>query len=129
MKQLESEVRDFARRTWNQFRAVSERKALLDRTVSTNVRIVEEFRREFEAAKRPLLQVLDAERALFNQKVQRINAEANLAFQKYKILAAQNTLADHFGLAHAGRALEADFEQRVKSSPRGEFNVTVPPLE
>ncbi len=129
VKQLETEVSDFARRTWNAYRAVSERKALLDRTVSTTVRIVEEFRREFEAAKRPLLQVLDAERALFNQKVQRINAEANLTFQRYRLLAAQNTLSDHFGLARSGRVLNADFESRVKQAPRGQFNVSVPPLE
>jgi len=128
-KQLEDEVSDFARRSWIGYQSAVEQKALLDRAVATNVRIVEAFREEFAAAKRPLLQVLDAERALFNQRVQRLNAAANVSFQQYKILAAQNTLADHFGLAHSGRVLNPDFEQRVKAAPRNVFSVSVPPLE
>ena len=128
-KQVETEVRDFARKVWNAHRAAVERKALLDQAVSTNVRIVEAFRAEFEAAKRPLLQVLDAERTLFNLQVRRINAAAAVAYQGHRVLAAQNTLSDHFGLARAGRALAPDFEQRVKAAPMGDFDVSAPPLE
>ena len=128
-KQLEHEVRDLARRAWNAHSAAIERKALLDRSVSTNVSIVEAFRREFEAAKRPLLQVLDAERALFNLRVRKVNAGAAVAFQAYRVLAAQNTLAGHFGVSHSGEALLPDYERRAKENPNGGFNVSAPPLE
>ncbi|MEO0381042.1 MAG: TolC family protein [Pseudomonadota bacterium] len=128
-KQVEVEVRNFARKVWNSHRAAKERLALLDQAVSTNVRIVSAFREEFEAAKRPLLQVLDAERTLFNLQIRRINASAAVAYQSYRILAAQNALSDHFGLARAGRALSPDFERRARATPMGDFDVSAPPLD
>jgi adhesin transport system outer membrane protein len=128
-KQVEDEVRDLARKSWNSYAAAAERKLLLDTTVFNNQKIVASFIREFEAAKRPLLQILDAERALFNLKVQRANAEAAVAFQGYRILAAQSILSRHFGLSAYGRSLDPDFAMRVKASPRGEFNITASPLE
>ncbi|MFK7877783.1 MAG: TolC family protein [Paracoccaceae bacterium] len=128
-KQVENEVRDFARRVWNSYSAAHKRKHLLDQSVSTNVRIVSAFRQEFEAAKRPLLQVLDAERALFNIKIRRINANAAVAYQGYRMLAAQNTLSDHFGLARSGSALAPDYERRAKAQPMGDFDISAPPLD
>ena len=128
-KQVEDEVRDFARRAWNGYHAAVERKGLLDRTISTNARIVAAFREEFEAAKRPLLQVLDAERALFNLRIRQINATAAVYYQGYRLLAAQSLLADHFGLARAGRTLNANFEDRVRRTPMGRFDVSAPPLD
>lgn len=128
-KQVEDEVRDLARKSWNSYVAAVERKSLLDTTVFNNEKIVQAFKREFEAAKRPLLQVLDAERALFNLKVRHANAEAAVAFQAYRVLASQNTLSRHFGLSAYGRSLDPDFAMRVKASPRGEFDISAPPLE
>lgn len=128
-KQVEDEVRNLARRSWNSYVAAVERKSLLDTTVFNNEKIVDAFKREFEAVKRPLLQVLDAERALFNLKVRHANAEAAVAFQAYRVLAAQSLLSRHFGLSAYGRSLDPDFASRVKASPRGEFNITAPPLE
>ncbi|MBO9397188.1 TolC family protein [Shimia sp. R9_2] len=129
LKQVENEVRDFARRAWNSYDSARERKLLLDRSVSTNELIVEAFRQEFEAAKRPLLQVLDAERALFNLRIRQINASAAHHYQGYRVLAAQSKLSDHFGLTKEGRALNADFEDRVKSAPMDRFDVSAPALE
>lgn len=129
LKQTEAEVRDNARRMWNSYRAASERRSLLERSVSQNARIVEAYREEFEAAKRPLLQVLDAERALFNMRVQRLNAEAAQVFQTYKMLAVQNWLSNHFGLADSGYILNANFEKRARSAPRGDFDISAPALE
>ncbi|MEM6308585.1 MAG: TolC family protein [Pseudomonadota bacterium] len=128
-KQVESEVRDFARRAWNAYHSAQERKNLLDRSVSTNVRIVEAFRQEFEAAKRPLLQVLDAERALFNLRIRQVNATAATFYQGYRVLAAQSKLSDHFGLARAGRVLNAGYEAQARATPMGDFDVSAPPLE
>ena len=128
-KQIENEVRDFARRAWTAYQAARERKELLDRSVATNTLIVEAFRQEFEAAKRPLLQVLDAERALFNLRIRHINARAAHTYQSYRVMAAQNTLAAHFGLAKQGRALNAEFEARAKAAPMGAFDVSAPALE
>lgn len=128
-KQLEGEVRDFARRAWISYATALERRGLLDTAVETSAQLAEAYRGEFEAAKRPLLQVLEAERDLFNLRVRRVNADAAVAFQRYRVLAAQNTLAGHFGLAHAGHALTANYEDRAKSDPRKPFVVSTSPAE
>ncbi len=129
LKQVENEVRDFARRAWNAFNSARERKLLLDRSVTTNELIVEVYRQEFEAAKRPLLQVLDAERALFNLRIRQINASAAHYYQGYRVLAAQSKLSQHFGLTNEGRALNANFEDRVKAAPMDRFDVSAPALD
>lgn len=128
-KQIEDEVRAFASQSWISFRAARERMALISQSVSKSTEIAEAYRREFAAAKRPLLQVLEAERDLFNLRVRQHNARAAVVFQQYKILAAQNTLSAHFGLAHAGRPMAANFQQRVKSAPRDRFDVSAPDLQ
>ncbi|MDU8946660.1 TolC family protein [Ovoidimarina sediminis] len=128
-KQMEGEVRDFVRRSWNTYRTSAERRGLLTRSVENSTQIAAAYSRDFEAAKRPLLQVLDAERDLFNLKVQLINAEAATAFQSYRVLAAQNTLARHFGLSAANRALIPNYEARVKAEPRKGFDISTPDLQ
>ena len=128
-KQVEDEVRDLARTTWNSYVAAIERRQLLESTETNNEQIVAAFRQEVLAAKRPLLEVLDAERSLFNIKVQRANAQAAVAFQQYRMLATQSKLARHFGLSPFGSNLTADFENRVKANPRGDFDITATPLE
>lgn len=128
-KQVEDEVRDLARSSWNSYVAAVEQKRLLDATVFNNEKIVEAFGQEVLAAKRPLLEVLDAERSLFNLRVRRANAEAAVAFQQYRMLAAQSKLARHFGLSPYGSNLSADFEVRVRAEPRGDFDITATPLE
>lgn len=127
-KQVEDEVRNLARRSWNSYNSAVERNQLLATTLVNNEKIVDAFKREFEAAKRPLLEVLDAERALFNLKVRHANADAAVAFQQYRILAAQSLLTRHFGLSPYGSNLAADFDARVKAAPRGDFDISTPPL-
>lgn len=127
-KQVEDEVRNLARKAWNSYIASVERRELLNNTVINNEKIVEAFKREFEAAKRPLLDILDAERSLFAIKVQKSNAEAAVAFRQYRILASQSLLGKHFGLNPFGTNLAADFDSRVRALPRGNFDIDVPPL-
>lgn len=127
--QVEDEVRNVARKAWSSYTAAIERRELLNTTVINNQKIVAAFKREFEAAKRPLLQVLDAERALFNLKVRRANAQSAVAFQQYRILAAQSTLSRHFGLSPFGATLNPEFEVKVKAAPRAGFDISAPPLE
>ncbi|MEM7307510.1 MAG: TolC family protein [Planctomycetota bacterium] len=127
-RQVEDEVRNLARQAWNSYTAAVDRKMLLDDTVLNSQNILAAFRREFEAAKRPLLEVLDAERALFNLKVRRANADAAVAFQRYRVLGAQSLLSSHFGLTPYGSPLIPDFETRAKAVPRGDFDITAPPL-
>lgn len=123
------DVRELATRTWNSLRANSERAQLLGIQAGINRRLVGQYREEFEAGKRSLLEVLDIERASFDVEFERISAEASLAFSRYRILAAQSLLAKHFGIARADTVLVPDFEDRALVKPTDVFKTTIPPLE
>lgn len=123
------QIRDLSERAWN-----AHRKAVLERGQVTKQlqlasNLVAAYREEFDAGKRPLFDVLEAERTLFNYQVLDITTRANEHYNLYKMLAVQTRLADHFGMAHAGRAMAPDFEDRSKANPRAVFDISVPPLD
>ena len=123
------DVRELATRTWNSFRANTERAQLLGIQAGINRRLVSQYREEFEAGKRSLLEVLDVERASFDVEFERISAEASLSFSRYRLLAAQSLLAQHFGISRAGVVLVPDFEDRALVKATDVFKTTIPPLE
>jgi adhesin transport system outer membrane protein len=122
-------VREMAARTWNSYQINTERAVLLDIQFNVNSQIVRQFREEFEAGKRSLLEVLDAERARFDVEFEKISADASLAFSTYRLLASQSRLAKHFGVQPAGAVLVPDFQQRALANPRGVFKTTIPSLD
>ncbi|MBV0911767.1 TolC family protein [Anianabacter salinae] len=124
------EVREIAARAWNGYQTAIERRDLLARQVRANQQIVRQYRDEVEAAKRSLIDVLEAERTLFNIRFQEISADSAVTFGAYRLLAAKSALADHFGLSRAAVALAPGFEDRAQGAPTGAvFNTSVPPLE
>ena len=123
------QITELAERSWTAYRKAAEDQALLRRQTGLTADLVGLYRNEFDAGTRPLLDVLEAERTLFNYRVQELNAHAALHFSLYKMLAVQTRLADHFGMAHAGRPLDADFEARATANPRAVFDITAPPLD
>ncbi|NNE51174.1 MAG: TolC family protein [Sulfitobacter sp.] len=123
------EVRELSARTWNAFLKNTKRSALLDEQLRANFMIVRQYRDELDAAKRTVLDLLEAERAVFNVKLQKISADAALSFSKYRMLAARSRLAEHFGVANANRLFAPDYEERALKAPRAAvFNTVVEPL-
>lgn len=124
------EVRELAARTWNAYAKNAERSRLLDRQLRANIMIVRQYRDEITAAKRSLIDVLEAERAAFNARFQKISSDAALTFSKYQLLATRSQLAAHFGLAQSNAVFEANYEERARQSPRSAvFNTVVDPLK
>lgn len=123
------EVRELVTRTLNSYRANAERAQLLGIQFGINRRLVGQYRDEFEAGKRSLLEVLDVERASFDVEFEKISADASLAFSIYRLLAAQSRLADHFGVKASDVALIPDFEDRARVRPTDVFKTTIPPLD
>ncbi len=124
------EVQELATRAWNAYQTAIERRGLLAEQTRANRRIVRQYREEVEAAKRSLIDVLEAERTLFNIRFQEISADSAVTFGAYRLLASKSALADHFGLSHASVALAPGFEDRARTAPTGAvFNTTIPPLE
>ncbi|MEM7520332.1 MAG: TolC family protein [Pseudomonadota bacterium] len=123
------EVRELAARTWNAFVKNAERSKLLDRQLRANNLIVRQYRDELAAASRSLIDVLEAERTVFNVRFQKASADAALTFSRYRILAAQSRLAAHFGLAQSNVAFAPNYEEQARKSPRAAvFNTVVEPL-
>lgn len=123
------EVRELAARTWNGYLRNAQRSALLAEQLRANFLIVRQYREELEAAKRSLLDLLEAERTVFNVKFQKANADAALSFSKYRLLAARSRLAHHFGVGAAHRPFAPDYEARALKAPRSAvFDTVVEPL-
>jgi adhesin transport system outer membrane protein len=123
------EVEQLAAQTWNSYISNSERARSLAGQLAANNALLVQFDEEFEAGKRTLLDLLDAERATFDVAFQKISAEASLAFSTYRLLAIQSQLAQYFGVEPKGIALTPTFESRAKVAPRSVFQTTIPPLD
>lgn len=125
---LVREVTEGAEQAWIAFSEQRKRNGVLVEQVSANNRIVQNYLQEYELSKRSLLDVLDAERALFNTKFQQISVEASYQFAAYRILAVQSALASHFGFEADAQIARPDFERRAKSS-QNFFNIEIEHLK
>ncbi|MEM6635191.1 MAG: TolC family protein [Pseudomonadota bacterium] len=123
------DVREMAERTWHAHRADLARLRLLTDQEAANERIVAQYREEFAAGTRTLLDLLDAERALFNVRFQKVSAASTVSFNQYRLVAAQSKLANMFGIAPANMTLLPDFEARALQRPASVFNTEVAPLQ
>ncbi len=123
------EVEELARRAWSSLQSNTESAILADRQLRANREIVRQFREEFTASSRSLLDVLEAERALYNVEFRKISTDASFAFSQFRVLAAQSRLAAHFGIAESEIALEPTFQARALVEPRAIFATEIPALE
>lgn len=126
----EREVRELAARAWTTHQSANQTLALLSRQENANIALVRQYQDEFDAAQRTVLDVLEAERALFNVRFQRVSSEASVVFGKYRMLAVQSRLASHFGARASHVALIPDYADRARSDARGVvFDTGIPALE
>lgn len=124
------EVQEFAARSWNSYETGIDRVVLLNFQRQSAENVVTQYRDEFRAGTRTLIDVLDAERSLFNIRFEDVSARAGLQFAGYRILAAQSRLAEHFGIAPADMPLSPNFVERARSErPAGIFNTEIRALE
>jgi len=123
------DIIDLVSRSWTSLQTNHERTRMLREQLGVNRTLVDVYNEEFNAAKRTLLDLLEVERSRFNVEFQTVSAQASLAFSKYRVLAAQSRLAEHFGLNPADIALEPTFQRRALASPTTVFNSVIEPLE
>ncbi len=123
------DVIDLVNRSWTSLQTNDERARRLRQQLSVNRTLVDVYGEEFDAAKRTLLDLLEVERSRFNVEFEKVSAEASLSFSKYRVLASQSRLAEHFGLQPADIALEPTFQRRALASPTAIFNSVIEPLE
>jgi adhesin transport system outer membrane protein len=123
------EVRELAERTWNGYRANRETARVLADQLGSAENLVTQFRTEFEAGTRSLLDVLEAERVRFDVEFEKLSADASFAFSTYRLLAVESRLAEHFGVEPTNMPFDADFEDRALAEPRSVFKTAIPALE
>jgi adhesin transport system outer membrane protein len=124
------EVRELTARTWNAYLKNGKRSRLLAEQLRANFLIVRQYRDELSAAKRSLIDLLEAERTVFNVKFQKASADAALTFSRYRMLAARSRLAEHFGVSPANVLFAPNYEQKALKAPKAAvFNTVVEPLK
>jgi adhesin transport system outer membrane protein len=125
------EVQEIASRAWNAHEAAVSQVVLLDVQERGARNVVRQYDEEFQAGTRNLIELLDAERSLFNVRFEAISARAAMAFSGYRILAAQSRLAAQFGIAPSETPLVASFESRARAAerPNAIFNTEIRALE
>lgn len=124
------EVRELTARTWNAYIKNAQRSQVLARQLRANNLVVRQYRDELTAAKRSLIDLLEAERTVFNVKFQKASADAALTFSKYRMLAARSRLAEHFGVGQSNVIFAPDYEHRAVQSPKTTvFHSVVEPLK
>ena len=123
------DLHELVSQSWTNLQTNAERNSRLQRQLTVNRSLVEVYGEEFEAAKRSLLDLLEVERLRFNVEFEKVSSDASLAFSKYRVLAAQSRLAEHFGLKASDIALEPSFQRRALAAPTAVFNTVIEPLE
>jgi len=126
---LSDDIAELAKRVWNAAVNGRKRQSLVGEQLSANKRIVNNYREEYELSKRSLLDVLDAERARFNNEFQLISIQAATSFTSYRMLASMSKLASHFGLLAENIAPSPTAEEQFTAEPTSIFNVTIEPLQ
>lgn len=125
------DIREIAEQSWNSFQNGRKRAALLSEQVKANRTIVRSYIEEYELSKRSLLDVLEAEKALFNSRFQQISISAGYRFSGFRMMATMSKLAAHFGIAASSIAAAPDIEDQMVSTPRpiDFFNINIEPLK
>ena len=105
------------------------RVAALGRQVKQNNGVVAAYRNEYEADKRSLLDVLDAENSRFASQFDLSNASAIQRFSTYQLAANTGRLLDLFNISRPAGADVAVTPSRVGGSSRSSYSFTIPPLK
>ncbi|WP_163846121.1 TolC family protein [Pseudooceanicola aestuarii] len=122
------DVEELSRRAWAEYRSAVEMNLLLDRQLRTNRQIVRQYDEEFQASKRTLLDVLEAERVFHNTLFQQVGAEASRRFAEYRLIGVQSRLAAHFGVKPSLTALDAPRDVVSERGAKSLLNQAIPPL-
>ncbi|MES0870788.1 TolC family outer membrane protein [Pseudovibrio sp. SCP19] len=93
------ETSEAVERAWSQVSTTRERITALRKTVSANRKVVDGYRQEYNIGQRTLLDVLNAENALFNSRIDLTSAEYILKFSTYQLQGTTGNLLAYFNIA------------------------------
>jgi len=112
---LRRDVDEAVRRAWSDLKRTEERIGTLDRQIDSGRLLITSYRQEFEAGRRSMLDLLEAQNVFFNARVQRLTAGHLATFARYQLIAAGGGLLAHFNL---GPGDDADADPRAWNRDR-----------
>ena len=120
------EVVEVVEKNWANYVLRRKRLGIISQQVYTNQRVVATYREEYELSKRSLLDLLDSESALFNNRFQRVSEEVVQFFSGFRLLATLGRLNRSLGVRLPAGTLVRARAQAKK--PLGPFNIKISPL-
>ncbi len=119
--QFEREVQEIVRGAYNTLDRSQRRLVLLREQVAVSEQVRQSYLDQFSIGERTLLDVLDAENALFNARVDLVNSEFDLMFSKYQIIGATGQFLTTFNIQpHPAAAAIARQDADVPVTPESE---------
>lgn len=113
-------------RTWAAVATGNEQNALIKRQSKRARAIAKAYRREYQAGKRTLVDLLLSENAAFNTRFESVSAAGVQLFNAYRLKALTSTLISSLGLVAPDEA-NSNYRSRIPTYTSG-FNITVKPL-
>lgn len=98
------EITEAVERSWAAVVTVGERIQAIQAQVEANRRVVDGYRQEYNIGQRSLLDVLNAENALFNSKIDLISARGIYTFSTYQLRATSGNLLAYLNVAPPAEA-------------------------
>jgi adhesin transport system outer membrane protein len=96
---LRRDVDEAVARAWSDMITTDERIKVLNRQIETGRSLIAAYRQEFEANRRSMLDLLEAQNVYFNARVQLTTARALATLARYQLIAAGGGLLAHFNIS------------------------------
>lgn len=115
---IRRETKEAVERSWASVVTVAERIQAIQSQVAANRDVVDGYRQEFNIGQRSLLDVLNAENAHFNSKIDLISARAIYTFSTYQLRGTSGNLLAYLNVAPPAESTDGRREN-VSIFPQG----------
>ncbi|WP_321504546.1 TolC family outer membrane protein [Breoghania sp.] len=112
------EIKEAIERSWAAVQTGNAKIRAISQQVAANRKVVDGYRQEYDIGQRTLLDVLNAENALFNSKIDLISARAIYAFATYQLRGTTGDLLAYLDVTPAAEAVNGQ-RDHVSIFPTG----------
>ena len=116
------ELKEGIERSWASVTTTTQRIKSLGEQLAANRQVVDGYRQEYDIGQRTLLDVLNAENALFNSEIELISARAVYAFSTYQLRATSGDLLAYLNVTPPEEAVDGQRENAT-IFPQNAFNL------
>ncbi|CTQ46807.1 Outer membrane efflux protein BepC precursor [Roseibium aggregatum] len=116
------ELKEGIERSWASVTTTSQRIKALQNQLAANRQVVEGYRQEYDIGQRTLLDVLNAENALFNSEIEIISARAVYAFSTYQLRATSGDLLVYLNVTPPAESADG-LRETATIFPQNVFNI------